>query len=194
MRGARFLVIDAITASMMVFCSCAWADEDRTKSLAAYDIVSAVLHHPRCMNCHTKDYPRQGDDQRRHDQRVARGEGKDTPRGNTGVPTLQCGTCHQSANSWDGVVPGAPGWALAPTGFVWEGKSDAAICRVVLEHVHTEQSKRAALVDHMTTPLVAWAWSPGKRSPPNVTQATFLAAIGDWIDNGAACPSDAKSP
>src|ERR1700757_4534392 len=48
---------------------------------AAFTAIVPVLHHPRCMNCHsTGDFPRQGDDGHRHTMNVRRGiEGQGVP-------------------------------------------------------------------------------------------------------------------
>jgi hypothetical protein len=48
----------------------------------------------------------------------------------------------------------------------------------------------AALVRHMTSDaLVQWAWSPGKRASPSVSQFDFHEAVKRWAVTGAACPS-----
>lgn len=41
-------------------------ERDDAAAAAAFEAIIPVLHHPRCMNCHsTGDYPRQGDDSHR---------------------------------------------------------------------------------------------------------------------------------
>src|SRR6266516_1483689 len=60
---------------------------------AAFEAMLPVLHHPRCMNCHSAgDFPRQGDDSHPHAMNVRRG-----PEGR-GVTSQKCGTCHQDHN------------------------------------------------------------------------------------------------
>jgi hypothetical protein len=57
---------------------------------AAFEAMSQVLHHPRCMNCHSKgDFPRQGDDRHRHSMNVHRGSAGD------GIAGAKCSSCHQ---------------------------------------------------------------------------------------------------
>ena len=78
-------------------------------SQQAFVELSAVLTHPRCLNCHTSVYhPRQGDDQHRHEFNVRRGPD------DRGAAAMRCQTCHQGTNQDASGVPGAPGWRLAP--------------------------------------------------------------------------------
>jgi hypothetical protein len=37
--------------------------------------------------------------------------------------------------------------------------------------------------------LVQWAWNPGTRVPPPVSQFDFHEAVKRWAATGAACPS-----
>src|ERR1700744_3531725 len=47
---------------------------DDATAASAFEAMIPVLHHPRCMNCHsTGDFPRQGDDSHRHTMQVQRG-------------------------------------------------------------------------------------------------------------------------
>jgi hypothetical protein len=49
-------------------------ERDDAAAAAAFEAIITVLHHPRCMNCHsTGDFPRQGDDSHRHTMQVRRG-------------------------------------------------------------------------------------------------------------------------
>lgn len=50
-----------------------------------------------------------------------------------GAPTLPCQACHQTTNTTDGRVPGAPSWHLAPLSMVWEGMIKAQICEQLKE-------------------------------------------------------------
>jgi len=70
------------------------ASSKHEKSVTAFKQIAQVMRSPRCMNCHTMtEFPRQGDDGRRHDQRVTRGEdGK-------GTAPMQCVACHRDTNS-----------------------------------------------------------------------------------------------
>src|SRR3954453_19554515 len=69
------------------------AEHDDAGAANAFKAMVTVLHHPRCMNCHSKgDFPRQGDDSHRHTMNVRRGL-----QGN-GVAGMRCSTCHQDFN------------------------------------------------------------------------------------------------
>ena len=49
------------------------------------------------------------------------------------------------------------------------------------------------IVEHMQSPLVLWAWSPGEgRSPVPMPQHEFMEKVKAWASNGAACPVDAS--
>jgi hypothetical protein len=104
----------------------AQAPAQRESSLQAFGRIAEVLRHPRCLNCHPSgDFPRQADDRHRHRMLVARGPD------DRGTPALKCSTCHQTENTADGRVPGAPHWQLAPRSMGWEDLSDADLCRVL---------------------------------------------------------------
>ena len=159
--------------------------EKQAQSRQAYQKVAEVLRHPRCMNCHTvTEFPRQGDDRHRHHQMVVRGPA------NSGAPAMQCASCHQAKNSQDGKVPGAPHWQLAPLSMAWEHlKTDGDLCRALLNPKTNGKRDVPKLVTHMTEDaLVQWAWAPGERKPPPITQEEFHQFVKIWADNGAACP------
>src|SRR5262245_19962047 len=158
---------------------------DREASVHAFRRMTEVLRHPRCLNCHPSgDFPRQADDRHRHRMLVARGPD------DRGTPTLKCSTCHQTVNTADGRVPGAPHWQLAPRSMGWEGLSDADLCRALKDPRKNRGRSIQALVDHMTgDPLVQWAWSPGERTPPTIGQREFHDLVRQWARTGAACPS-----
>jgi hypothetical protein len=44
---------------------------------------------------------------------------------------MRCQTCHQTVNTADGRVPGAPDWHLAPRAMGWEGLSAGELCRSI---------------------------------------------------------------
>ncbi len=156
----------------------------REASLQAFGRITEVLRHPRCLNCHPSgDAPRQADDRHRHRMLVARGPD------DRGTPALKCSTCHQTENTADGRVPGAPHWQLAPRSMGWENLSDADLCRVLKDSRKNKGRSVQALVEHMTTDaLVQWAWSPGARTPPSIGQREFHELVRRWAQTGAACP------
>jgi hypothetical protein len=155
----------------------------------AFVDLSAVLTHPRCLNCHTSvDYPRQGDDQHRHAFNVRRGPD------DKGAAAMRCQTCHQAANQDASGVPGAPGWRLAPLRMAWDGLSPAQLCRALLDPTRGGMTP-ASLTAHLENErLVAWAWRPGRtsvgveRRPPPLSHDEFVALVRKWVALGAACP------
>jgi hypothetical protein len=185
-RSGRTLLtwsLGALTAGAAVAAS-AQAPAQREASLQAFERIAEVLRHPRCLNCHPSgDFPRQGDDRHRHRMLVARGPD------DRGTPALKCSTCHQTANTADGRVPGAPHWQLAPRSMAWENLSDADLCRALKDPRRNRGRSVQALVEHMTAdPLVLWAWSPGERTPPAIGQREFHELVRRWAETGAACP------
>jgi hypothetical protein len=171
----------AVTAAMT---ATAQTPAQREASLEAFGRITEVLRHPRCLNCHPSgDSPRQADDRHRHRMLVARGPD------DRGTPALKCSTCHQTENTADGRVPGAPHWQLAPRSMGWEDLSDADLCRVLKDSRKNKGRSVQALVEHMTTDaLVQWAWSPGARTPPSIGQREFHELVRRWAQTGAACP------
>jgi hypothetical protein len=72
----------------------------------------------------------------------------------------------------------------------WEGLGDGELCRALKDPARNGGRSMAALVHHMTTDaLVQWAWSPGKRTAPPVSQFDFHEAVKRWAVTGAACPA-----
>jgi hypothetical protein len=107
-----------------------------------------------------------------------------------GTAAMRCTTCHQSVNTADGRVPGAPHWHLAPRPMGWEGLSDGELCRSIKDPARNGGRSVPALVQHMTADaLVQWAWNPGARTAPPVSQFDFHEAVKRWAVTGAACPS-----
>jgi hypothetical protein len=151
----------------------------------AWQAIFSVIQHPRCMNCHTvTEYPRQGDLRLRHQQWVIRGAK------NQGATTLPCAACHQSSNTADGRVPGAPAWHLAPLSMGWENLNSSQLCAAIKDKKKNGDRDLASLEKHMTSdPLVQWAWSPGARQAPALAQRAFHEAVRRWVAGGAICPS-----
>jgi hypothetical protein len=148
--------------------------------------IAPVLEHPRCMNCHPRgDFPRQGDERRRHDFGVVRG-----PQ-DKGAPGLPCSTCHQAGNQAASGVPGAEHWQLAPRSMAWEGLSTAELCRALKDRKLNGNRDLAGLVEHMNADaLVHWGWAPGGgRAPVPVPRPEFMAAVAQWAKLGGPCPS-----
>jgi hypothetical protein len=163
------------------------ASPDDDTAGMAFKQMAEVLRHPRCMNCHTvTQFPRQGDDRHRHQQLVLRGPA------DQGVAAMRCSNCHQAANSPDGRVPGAPHWQLAPLSMGWEHLgSDRELCEALKDTRKNGNRQPQALVAHMTAdPLVQWAWAPGMRVPPPISQQEFHRLAIAWLQAGAACPRD----
>jgi hypothetical protein len=167
----------------------------QSEGVAAWREVEAVITHPRCINCHTMtNYPRQGDERRRHDFRVVRGhEGK-------GAPGALCTTCHGTTNNRASGVPGASNWHLAPLSMAWEqapGRvmDSASLCAALKSRARNGDRSPAQIIEHHAEePLVLWAWQPGSRSEgttrgePPISHQRFVAATRAWADAGAPCP------
>lgn len=159
----------------------------RLASAAAFESIVPVLRHPRCMNCHsTGDFPRQGDNRRRHTMQVRRG-----PYGD-GLNAVKCSTCHQDHNLVGlHMPPGAPDWRLPSPQMpmIWEGLTDRQLCELLTDPKQNGQRTVQQIVEHMSTPLVLWGWNPGEgRSPIAMPQHEFLARVNEWVSQGAACP------
>lgn len=167
----------------------------RAEGLAAWEQVRSVLVHPRCINCHTAvDYPQQGDARRRHFANVVRGSE------DSGVPGLQCATCHQESNADSTGVPGSRRWHLAPLSMAWQDRNDrplssGAICRAVTDRGRNHDMDGPALLKHNAEDmLVGWAWQPGRdihgaaRTLPPLSRAEFAQATKRWVEAGMPCP------
>jgi hypothetical protein len=160
---------------------------DDALAASAFEAMIPVLHHPRCMNCHsTGDFPRQGDDSHQHTMNVRRGlEGQ-------GVAGLKCSTCHQDHNlTGEHTPPGAPDWHLpsSKTPMIWEGMSDRQLCEIFKNPALNGHRTIDEIVQHMSTPLVLWGWHPGEgRTPISMPENEFLAKVKEWAARGAACP------
>jgi hypothetical protein len=175
-------------------------DPSATRSLAAsaatddgalFTAFISVLRNPRCLNCHSQgDFPRQGDDGHPHAMNVRRG-----PDGH-GVTAEKCATCHQDHNlSGAHMPPGAPHWGLPPpsTPMIWQGLTDAQICRSIKDPKQNKNRSVEQLVQHFTEDeLVAWGWNPGEgRTPIPMPRDEFVAKVKQWQAAGAPCPNGA---
>jgi hypothetical protein len=101
---------------------------DDAGAAAAFEAIVPVLHHPRCMNCHSAgDFPRQGDDSHQHTMQIRRGQD------GQGANAVRCSTCHQDHNlAGLHMPPGAPGWHLPSPAMpmIWEGLTDHQLCEL----------------------------------------------------------------
>lgn len=148
-----------------------------------------MLTHPRCINCHPSgDSPHQRTALEPHDPPVVRGPA------NSGVPGMECATCHQDRNQKLTRVPGAPKWQLAPSEMAWVGKSIHDICNQLKDPNRNGKKTLAQLVEHNGhDELVAWGWAPGAdREPAPGTQAQFGALTAAWVESGAECPEEKR--
>jgi hypothetical protein len=178
----RLLLALAMTAAAL------GQTREHAESAAAFEAILPALHHPRCMNCHSKgDFPRQGDDGHHHTMQVRRGpEGK-------GVNAVDCSSCHQDHNV--AVLHGPPGardWHLPPpeTPMIWEGLQPRQLCELLKDPKQNGHRTVEQIVEHMSTPLVLWGWHPGEgRTPIPMPESEFLAKVKEWAAKGAACPA-----
>jgi hypothetical protein len=160
---------------------------DNPAAAAAFESMMPVLHHPRCLNCHSSgNFPRQGDDSHPHTMDVRRGSD-----GN-GVNPVRCSTCHQDHNlAGLHMPPGAPGWELPSPAMpmVWQGLTDHQLCELLKDPARNGHRSVAQIVAHLHTPLVAWGWNPGEgRTPIPIPHQLFLNQVAQWTEKGAACP------
>jgi hypothetical protein len=183
-RGVRGVVLIALAACAAPAAHVAPADRT-AESRALFTQMARVLMHPRCVNCHpADDSPRQRDDHELHDPPVTRGPA------DSGVPAMQCTTCHQDRNAELARVPGAPGWKLAPKSAAWLGATPSVICAQIKDPARNGGRTLAQIQQHLAhDPIVAWGWAPGAdREPAPGTQAELGALAQRWIDSGAECP------
>jgi len=200
-RGlTRAFLTAALTAVFLLgaswFSRPATAQRAGGTSLAAKDdgtlflAFVSVLRHPRCMNCHSEgNFPRQGDDGHRHVMNVRRGSD------GHGVTAEKCATCHQDHNLVGAhLPPGAPNWGLPPasTPMIWQGLSDAKICRSITDPRQNKNRNLDQLVEHLTEDkLVMWGWDPGEgRNAIPMPHDEFVSKVKAWQAAGAPCPDD----
>lgn len=156
-----------------------------------FDKVMAVLTHKRCVNCHPAgDTPRQGEDSHLHNFDIVRGDD------NHGLTGYTCNTCHSDQNNDYSGVPGAPHWAVAPIGMAWEGKTRVEIAQQMMDPKRNGGRTPHEIEEHLTEhELVLWAWDPGidaegnEREKPPVPKDEYIAAVKEWIKNGAIIPA-----
>lgn len=155
------------------------------ESLAAWSDISTVLEHPRCLNCHQVESPRQGDTRRLHVPLVVRGED------NLGVTGMRCTTCHsQTGNNPTSGVPGAPHWSLAPLEMNWQGLSSGDVCRQVRDPKLNGSRDAEKLITHFAEDeLVGWGWNPGPgRQAVPMPRAELVEHVKTWLAGGMECP------
>lgn len=169
---------------VLSLAACSRSEAARTADAEPFDPVASVVMHPRCINCHQEESPRQTDAKILHQPLVVRG------RDGHGAPTLPCQTCHQATNTADGFVPGVATWHLAPLSMLWEGLTKRQICEEMKDTARNGGRRTGEeVIEHMKVdPLVLWAWAPGKdRSVPPLSHEAFVAALEVWVRAGMPC-------
>lgn len=180
MRAVALLTFLALASA-----GCSRSEAAQAADPALFTPIASVLTHPRCINCHQDDSPRQTDAKIRHRPAVIRGAD------GHGAPTQPCQTCHQTTNTGGGFVPGAAGWALAPVSMIWEGRTPAQICEEIKDPARNGGRRTGAeVIEHMKTdPMVLWAWSPGTgRTTPPLSHQKFVEVLEAWVRAGMPCP------
>jgi mono/diheme cytochrome c family protein len=161
---------------------------DDVAARAAFERAYPVFVSPRCQNCHPSgDAPLQGDDSHVHAQDIKRG-----PAGR-GVYGMSCHTCHQDANlPGANMPPGNPKWGLPPPQMkmVFVGRSAGELCRQLKDPKQNGGRALSQILTHVSTDdLVGWGWNPGDgRTLPPLHRPEFVAAMEEWVKDGAACP------
>ena len=181
----RALLLSSLGLLGLAGAACSKSEAAAAADPGLFEPIGSVLTHPRCINCHQDDSPRQTDAKIRHQPLVVRGAD------GHGAPTQQCQTCHQTTNTGGGIVPGAKGWSLAPLSMLWEGRTKAQICEQIKDPArnggrHTGEE----VIEHMKTdPMVLWAWAPGaSRTSPPLSHEKFVEALETWVKAGMPCP------
>ena len=174
-----------VLAIVLLAATCPRSEAAPATDPAPFEPIASVVMHPRCINCHQDESPRQTDRKTVHRPLVVRG------KDGHGAPTQRCQTCHQEANTADGFVPGATAWGLAPLPMLWEGKTKAQICDQMKDPKRNGGRRTGeAVIEHMKVdPLVLWAWDPGAgRTTPPLTHERFVEALEAWVKAGMPCP------
>lgn len=187
-RGGPVAILLA-SLTLLMLGGGGWAQNrgaSESESIAAWDKLVGVLQHPRCLNCHQRDRPLQGDGRRIHIPPVVRG------KDDLGAGTMRCYNCHNdSGNNAMAGVPGAHHWKLAPVSMLWEGLSSAELCRMLKNPELNRQPKPETLVEHAESEkLVLWGWDPGaRRQPIPISHKEFVDLVKVWVSGGTACPN-----
>jgi len=157
--------------------------EAQTPHSNPFDPIASVVMHPRCMNCHQVESPRQTDARIPHQPLVVRGSA------GLGAPAQPCQACHQATNTADGFVPGVATWRLAPLSMKWEGLTKQQICEQMKDPARNGgRSTGEAVIEHMKSdPLILWAWAPGARTTPPLSHEKFVVALEAWVHAGMPC-------
>jgi hypothetical protein len=176
----RTLVPFLVTLAFAAFSRGAAA---QTSHSGSFDPIASVVMHPRCMNCHQVDSPRQTDARIPHQPLAVRGAA------GLGVPAQPCQTCHQTTNTANGFVPGVAAWRLAPLSMKWEGLTKQEICEQMKDPARNGgRSTGEAVIEHMKSdPLILWAWAPGARTTPTLSHEKFVVALEAWVHAGMPC-------
>jgi hypothetical protein len=164
--------------------------EAQTTQSNPFDPIASVVMHPRCMNCHQVDSPRQTDARIPHQPLVVRG------KDDRGAPTQPCQTCHQATNTADGFVPGVATWRLAPLSMKWEGLTKQQICEQMKDPARNGGRRTGeAVIEHMKAdPLILWAWTPGAgRTTPPLSHEKLVIALETWVHAGMPCGPTVRS-
>jgi len=175
------------TLVLVAAAGCRRSEAAPSPAPSAFDPVASVVTHPRCINCHQDESPRQTDLRFTHRPLVVRGAD------GHGAPAQRCQTCHQATNTADGFVPGVATWGLAPVSMLWEGKTKTEICAEMKDPGRNGGRRTGEeIIEHMKTdPLVLWAWNPGAgRTTPPLTHDQFVEALEAWVSAGMPCPGD----
>jgi hypothetical protein len=171
--------------ALVAVAACSRSEAAPAAAPALFDPIASVVMHPRCINCHQDQSPRQRDGKILHQPLVVRG------KDGHGAPTQQCQTCHQATNTADGFVPGVATWGLAPLSMLWEGRTKQQICEQMKDPARNGGRRTGeAVIEHMKVdPLVLWAWSPGAgRTTPPLSHEKFVQALDAWVSAGMPCP------
>jgi len=180
------ILVPLIVILALAACSRSEAAEAAPPNPDSFAPIASVVTHPRCINCHQDESPRQTDLKIVHQPLVVRG------KDGHGAPTQRCQTCHQTTNTADGFVPGVTAWGLAPLSMLWEGKTKAQICEQMKDPQRNGGRRTGEeVIEHMKIdPLVLWAWSPGAdRTSPPLSHDQFVEALEAWVKAGMPCPS-----
>jgi hypothetical protein len=173
----RFVVV-------LLLAACSRMGAAQTTDAGSFDAIASVLTHPRCINCHQDQSPRQTDAKIVHQPLVVRG------KDGHGAPTLPCQSCHQATNTADGFVPGVATWGLAPLSMLWEGRTKEQICEQMKDPARNGGRRTGKqIIEHMKSdPLVLWAWTPGAgRTTPPLSHEKFVEALEAWVSAGMPC-------